>query len=61
MFNEEAFKKMKDTAVFVNTSRGPVVDELALVNELKKGRFWGVGLDVLQQEPASKGINFFII
>ncbi|XP_044252794.1 glyoxylate reductase/hydroxypyruvate reductase [Tribolium madens] len=51
MFNEGAFKKMKKSAVFVNTSRGGVVDQDALVRALKDGEIWGAGLDVMTPEP----------
>ncbi|WLR50455.1 D-glycerate dehydrogenase [Bacillus tianshenii] len=53
MLNAEAFKKMKKTAVFVNASRGPVVDEDALYNALKEGDIAGAGLDVFTEEPIS--------
>lgn len=51
LFNAAAFKKMKKTCVFINTTRGPVVDQDALVDALKTGEIWGAGLDVTVPEP----------
>ena len=48
---EKEFKIMKKEAVLINTSRGPVVDEKALVKALKEGEIWGAGLDVYENEP----------
>ena len=51
MFNEQAFKKMKRTAVFVNTARGPIVDQPALCAALRSGTIFAAGLDVTDPEP----------
>lgn len=51
MFGAREFALMKDTAVFVNASRGPVVKELDLAEALRAGRPWAAGLDVFEREP----------
>ncbi|MEX2274821.1 MAG: D-glycerate dehydrogenase [Actinomycetota bacterium] len=51
LFGKEQFARMKDTAVLVNTSRGPVVDEQALAEALKGGEIFAAGLDVFEKEP----------
>ncbi|MBE0477859.1 C-terminal binding protein [Candidatus Aerophobetes bacterium] len=51
LLDETAFKKMKNTAYVINTSRGAVVDTTALVRAVKEGWIAGAGLDVLPKEP----------
>ena len=49
--NLERLELMKPSSVLINTSRGPVVDELALIKVLQEGKIAGAGLDVFEQEP----------
>ncbi|MFN2451725.1 MAG: 2-hydroxyacid dehydrogenase, partial [Candidatus Dormibacteria bacterium] len=51
LIGEAALRSMKRTAVLVNTSRGPVVDEAALVRALREGWIAAAGLDVYEDEP----------
>lgn len=51
MFGAQAFQKMKPTAVFVNTARGPLHDSAALYEALKTGEIFAAGLDVTDPEP----------
>jgi D-3-phosphoglycerate dehydrogenase len=51
IIDEIALKKMKPTAILVNTSRGEVIDERALIKALQEGWILAAGLDVFEKEP----------
>jgi glycerate dehydrogenase len=55
MFGLEQFRKMKRSAILINTARGGLVDEQALVTALKEGLIAGAGFDVLTKEPPKEG------
>lgn len=54
LVNADGFARMKSTAFLINTARGPIVDEAALIDALKRGAIAGAGLDVFEQEPTAK-------
>ncbi|MCR5652414.1 MAG: D-2-hydroxyacid dehydrogenase [Ruminococcus sp.] len=54
LFDKEAFSKMKDGAIFINTARGAVMDENALKNALESGKLAYAGIDVLETEPMAQ-------
>ena len=51
LIGEKEFKKMGKKPLIVNTSRGPIIDEKALIRALQEGLVSGAGLDVLEKEP----------
>lgn len=55
LFDAAAFRRMKPTSVFVNTARGPFVDEAALHDALRSGVIFAAGLDVTDPEPPLAG------
>ncbi|MEK4028600.1 D-glycerate dehydrogenase [Pseudobacillus sp. FSL P4-0506] len=55
LISHEEFKKMKQTAIFINGSRGQNVDEDALYHALENGTIWAAGTDVFTEEPLPAG------
>jgi len=51
LFNQEVFDRMKKDAIFINASRGDLVDESYLAEKLEKNELFGAGLDVYEYEP----------
>ena len=54
LFNDQTFAKMKDGSVFVNTARGGIMDEGAVVRALNSGKLAYAAIDVLEQEPMAE-------
>ena len=51
LIGEKEFNLMKSTAILINTARGPIIDEQALISALKENKIAGAGLDVYENEP----------
>jgi D-3-phosphoglycerate dehydrogenase len=51
IIDKAALAKMKPSAILINTARGPLIDELALVDALSAGKLAGAALDVFEEEP----------
>ncbi len=60
LFDDEAFSKMKKTAVLVNTARGELIDSEALFNALTSEKIAGAGLDVLENESTINDLDLVI-
>jgi gluconate 2-dehydrogenase len=54
LIGEEEFKLMKESAIFINVSRGQTVDEQALIQALENKEIYGAGLDVFEKEPVNQ-------
>lgn len=61
MMGAKEFAKMKKTAVFINTARGPIVDEEALMDACRRNVIFAAGIDVTDPEPPVKGSPIFHI
>lgn len=61
LFNAEAFKKMKKSAILINVGRGPIINERDLTDALKNDEIAAAALDVLEKEPMSPESPFFEI
>lgn len=51
IISKPQFDMMKEGVVVINTARGPLIDEAALVEAMKSGKVWSVGVDVYEEEP----------
>jgi D-3-phosphoglycerate dehydrogenase len=61
LMDDRAFAALKPGAILVNTARGPIVEQAALVEALRSGRLQGVGLDVLEVEPSDAANPLFAL
>ena len=61
LVGQAQFDLMKPTAYFINTARGPIVDEAALIRTMQQGKIAGAGIDVFEQEPPAKDHPLFAL
>lgn len=60
MFNDESFKKMKNSSILINTARGEHIDTMALYNAISKKQIAGAGLDVVESEETLSDPEYLI-
>lgn len=60
MFDEDSFKKMKNSAILINTGRGELIDTSALFNALVNKKILGAGLDVLENEQTITDVDYML-
>jgi D-3-phosphoglycerate dehydrogenase / 2-oxoglutarate reductase len=61
LIGENQFKRMKRTAYIINTARGSIIDESALIDALEENRIKGAGLDVYENEPVSPSSKLLLM
>jgi D-3-phosphoglycerate dehydrogenase len=54
MINADVFRKMKNTAILINTARGQIVDEAALIDAIREKEIGGAAIDVMEKEPIAR-------
>src|SRR5262245_12387276 len=54
LFNRETLRRMKQTAIFINTARGPIVEDVAMYQALNEGWIAGAAFDDIEEEPAKQ-------
>lgn len=60
-FDAAAFGRMKSSCIIINTGRGPIIEQAALVDALHSGRIFGAGIDVFETEPPQRGNPLFTL
>ena len=61
LFGKNEFEQMKNSVILINTSRGPIIDEEALISALKEGQIHYAGLDVFETEPLPNSSELLLL